>query len=289
MNTQSLVSINGKMTNGNDASISIFDRGFLYGDSIYEVTHTYQFHPIKFDEHLDRLWKSAAGLDIKITSSKCEIKELCFDLIKKFNNPSSYLRIIITRGEGPIGLDPSFSEKNNLIIIIQALPENPVWWYSKGVHMIIADTRRNPVDSINPNIKSGNYLNNVLAYSEAKRLGAFDAIMLNHKGEVTEGTTNNVWLVKNGVLKTPPVKAGILSGITRQAILEICQKQSFPYEICNLTPEDFKSADEAFLTSSTKFLVPIVKIDEQVIGKGIPGECAIKLLDLYKASIIENN
>lgn len=280
-----MVSINGEITSGTEAKISIFDRGFLFGDSVYEVTHTYKYRPVKFDEHLDRLWRSAQGLNIEITYSKEDIIKLTSELIAHFKIPNVYLRIVLTRGEGEIGLDPKFATKNNLIIIIQALPENPSWWYDKGVEMIIADTIRTPIDSVDPKIKSGNYLNNVMAYAEAKKRGAFDAIMLNHQGHITEGTTNNIWLVKDGVVKTPSLNEGLLSGITRHAVLEICQNNHMDYKIESITPEEIKDADEAFLTSSTKHIVPVVKIDDQLIGNGKPGEYAKKILKLYRNSI----
>jgi branched-chain amino acid aminotransferase len=282
-----LININGDITGKEDAKISVFDRGFLFGDSIYEVTLTYDSVLFKIEEHFDRLWESAASLALHISHSR---KELVYEINKtltKLNEKRAYIRIIITRGEGMIGLDPNLASKNNLIIICKSLPENPTWWYQSGVEMIIANTLRNPKESMDPSIKSGNYLNNVLAYAEAKDRGAFDAIMLNREGFITEGTTNNIWIVKNNELITPPLAAGLLSGITRQTLIQLTKQHNLAISERNFTANDLYSADEAFLTSSTKELVPIIKVDEKSIGSGTPGPHIKNLHQIYKNHIQE--
>lgn len=213
------------------------------------------------------------------------LEELQRDLklvLDKLDTDNAYIRIIITRGEGEIGLDPALATKSNVIIIVKELPANPSWWYSDGVHMIISHTMRNPKNAVDPRIKSGNYLNNVMAINEAKKAGAYDAIMLNAKDEVTEATTSNIWVVKDGEVITPPVKAGLLGGITRKSLLKLAKENNYNISERNFNEEFLKSADECFLTSTTKLLVPITKIDNQDIGSGKPGPITLELLKLYK-------
>jgi branched-chain amino acid aminotransferase len=279
------ININGNIVGPEEATISVFDRGFLFGDSIYEVTLTYDGVLYKIDEHLDRLWESASRLDMPISISRKQLTYQMLKTLKALNETRAYIRVVITRGEGEIGLDPSLAVKNNLVIITKKLPENPTWWYDSGVEMIVASVLRTPKESMDPAIKSGNYLNNVLAYSQAKKQGAFDAIMLNADGMVTEGTTNNIWIVKDGKLKTPPLAAGLLSGITRKIVLELAFDNKIPAAEENFTPEELKDADECFLTSSTKELVPITKIDGISIGSGRPGELTKRLHQIYRQHV----
>lgn len=196
-----------------------------------------------------------------------------------------YIRIVTTRGEGEITLDPKAAQKQNVIIIGKELAENPATWYEDGVEVIIASTLRNPVKSMDPNIKSGNYLNNILAYNEATEAGYFDAIMLNQDGNVTECTTSNIWIIKDGVFKTPPIAAGLLKGITRENVIHILKEKGIPFEEVNFTGSELKDADECFLTSSTKYLVPIVKIDDSQIGNGRPGKKTLQVLEIFKSQL----
>lgn len=281
------ININGDIVGPEEANISVFDRGFLFGDSIYEVTLTYERILYKIEEHLDRLWESASRLDMPISISRKQLTYQMLKTLKALDEDRAYIRVVITRGEGEIGLDPKLASKNNLVIITKKLPENPTWWYESGVEVIVASVLRNPKESMDPAIKSGNYLNNVLAYNQAKKQGAFDAIMLNAEGMVTEGTTNNIWIVKDGKLKTPPLAAGLLSGITRKTLLELAKINKIPVEETNFSPEELKAADECFLTSSTKEMVPITKIDEISIGSGTPGELTKRLHKIYRQQVKE--
>jgi branched-chain amino acid aminotransferase len=276
-----LISINGKITPPEEAMVSVFDRGFLYGDSIYEVTMTINKKPFLIDKHLDRLWNSASKIDLRPDYTKEEIKAEIQKLLEKLDIANVYIRIVLTRGEGEITLDPTIKLKNNLVIIAKDLPSNPEWWYKDGVSMIISHTLRNPSDSLDPNIKSGNYLNNVMAFSEAKKRGAFDAIMLNHHRHVCEATTSNLWIVKNNKVITPPLSAGLLEGITRSTLLEVAKSHGFETYEDNITTDELISADECFITSSTKFIVPVTKIDDSLISDGKPGAITLKLLELY--------
>ncbi len=285
-----VVNINGEIfcdQTLSQAKVSVFDRGFLFGDSVYEVTGTYSGVIFKIDEHLDRLWKSSSriGMDIPFTRN-----EIIFEIektLKALNKDSAYIRLIITRGEGEIGLDPGLGQQCNMVIITREFPENPSWWYDKGVEMIIADIQRTPKEAVDPNVKSGNYLNNVLAYSEARKQGAFDAIMLNRDGHVTEGTTSNIWIVEKDRLITPPVKAGLLEGITRQTLIGLCREENIGLSEENFGPDRLLAAQECFLTSSTKQLVPITKINKKPIGSGLPGDTTKKLLKIYRKHVDE--
>lgn len=277
-----LINVNGDIVSPEDAKVSIFDRGFLYGDSIYEVTHTYNKIPFLLEEHLKRLEISAAGVFMPLEFDRQFLRNEVNRTCQALDLPRQYIRIIITRGEGEIGLDPALSKKQNFFIITKELPEYPKSWYEKGLSVIVAKVVRNPKKSIDPNIKSGNYLNNVMAMRQAKEAGADDAVMLNHKGQVTECTTSNIWVVQGDKILTPPIQAGLLGGITRKTLLQIGQKAGLHIQESNLTADSLQQADECFLTSSTKEIVPITKIDGQPIGSGAPGTMTKKLMALYK-------
>lgn len=276
-----LVNINGHLSAPEEARISVFDRGFLYGDSVYEVTQTINGIPFRLDLHLERLRKSASKIGLPILQSDLDIKKQIARTITHLDETTVYLRIIITRGEGEISLDPNMEGHENMVIIAKELKPYPLHWYEQGVRVIIADTIRNPSESIDPNVKSGNYLNNVMAYGEASKIGAYDAIMLNHQGEVTEATTSNVWVVKDKTLYTPPLRSGLLEGLTRAALLEICHHNQIAVFEKTLLPSELFDADEIFLSSTTKRLIPITTLNQQKIGTGLPGALTQKMRQLY--------
>ncbi len=277
-----IININGELFSENDAKISVLDRGFLFGDSIYEVTDAKDGKPHFMTEHLERLWESARKIDMEIPFTTDHIRLEVNKALEKLNEERAYIRIIITRGIGEISLSAKSAQNHNLVIITKKLKKNPDWWYEKGVEVIIAKTKRTAPDSIDPSIKSGNYLNNVMAHNEAVKKGAFDAIMLNHEDQITEGTTSNIWIVKNEVFITPPIQAGILEGITRKALLYLLKNTNFSVKEKPISQKELLEADEAFLTSSTRKIVPIIKIDNQTIGSGKPGQYTLNLLKSYK-------
>lgn len=285
MSTKTLVNINGKVVTPELATVSVFDRGFLYGDSVYEVTMTKNGIPFMMEAHLDRLESSASKIGLPLPFNRDEITKQVINTIKELGSTKCYVRIVCTRGEGEITLDPTADQVGNFILITKELSEYPRHWYEKGVWMVISDVVRNHQRSTDPSVKSGNYLNNVLAMGEAKSAGAFDAIMLNHEGMVSEGTTSNIWMVKDGTFITPPLDAGLLGGITRQSLLDMGRKNGLKMLEENISPEQIKSADEVFLTSTTKEIVPIVKIDDQIIGNGQPGVNTRKLHSTYQELI----
>lgn len=277
-----IVSINHEIVNEQNAKISIFDRGFLYGDSIYEVILTYNGKPFLTKEHLDRLWNSGKGIGL---TPKWTREELTAEINKGINLlgcSRQYVRLIITRGAGDISLDPAQSDGQNLIVIFKELADNPITWYEDGVHVIIANTMRNPKSAMDPSIKSGNYLNNVMALKEAREQGAFDAVMLNGKGQISECTTSNIWIIKDQNIITPPLSAGLMGGITRAKLLEIAKSHNYKVKEETLTPQSLFDSDECFLTSSSKELVPITKVDQHIIGNGKPGILTQELHNHYK-------
>jgi len=292
MKSDYLININGTIGTPDQVKISVLDRGLLFGDSVYEVTRTYNRRPCLIHEHLDRLYQSTARIGITMPCNRSELTgqmQKSLDAFFSKGAREAYIRIIVTRGEGEIGLDPDYAEHPNLIIIVREQKQNPESWYQQGVKLVIADILRNPPRSMDPSVKSGNYLNNLMAFMQAKEQAAFEAVMLNEKGMVTEGTTSNIWLVKNNIIKTPPLEAGLLSGITRQAVLIQARKNGYVVREENFLPQELYSADEVFITSSTRELVPVYQIDEHKIDNNVPGSMTLKLLKLYREFLASNN
>ncbi len=279
------ISINGVIAQENKAYVSVLDRGFLYGDSVYEVTMTVRGVPVFLEEHLDRLENSARMIGMKIHCGRDQLKQNILSTLKAHGGKSHYIRFIVTRGEGEITLDPEEQKHNNIIIIVKNLPTYPQKWYDKGISVIVADTIRNSKRACDPNIKSGNYLNNILAMKEAKKRGALDAVMLNNKGFVTEATSSNLWIVENGVFYTPPLQVGILNGITRKTLFQVCKENGLKAQELSFTAGQMKFSEECFLTSTTKGLVPVTKIDGQLVGSGYPGEWTKRLHSYYEEYI----
>lgn len=281
----SLVSINGEIKTPKDANISIFDRGFLFGDSVYEVTSITENCPMFFDEHYERLINSAALIGLELRFPKKEILNQIYQLYEKTKYSQSYVRIIVTRGIGEISLDYNNCHDHSLIIIIKELPENPKTWYQNGVHMMISSILRNDKRSMDPNAKSGNYLNNILALNEAKKAGAYDAIMVNNDGFVTEGSTNNIWMIKDEKFITPSLECGLLKGITRTKIIKLLNEHNLPIHEAKISPTEILSSDEAFLTSATKSVIPITQINDTIIGDGNPGKWTKHISEIYQKFI----
>jgi branched-chain amino acid aminotransferase len=286
------VSLNGEILEGKKAKISIFDRGFLFGDSVYEVTRSYQGVFYLFDEHLDRLENSAHMIAMSLDWSRERFKEEIIKLVDTVKDkfPEStdfYIRIIVTRGEGEIHLDPAMSEGNQVVMILKPFGGNPAEWWAKGVSLKISSVLRNHPKALHPNAKSGNYLNNILALREAKKEDFFDAVLLDSMGRVTESTTSNIWIVKDGILKTPPLDVGILRGITREKVIEYASRLGVPCEETHLFKEDLLSAEECFLTSSTKEILPVAYVDNHDMSSSCPGVVASSLQKAYSEGVQE--
>jgi len=273
------ININGNIQD--EAFISILDHGFLFGDSIYEVICTNQGKPCFLEEHLTRLYASASGISLKIPHSPTEIKKQIQTTLDSAENDESYIRIIITRGVGEVDIDPSSCFDPNIIIFVKEIPQIPSERYEKGISVALVSIKRNSRESLNPAVKTGNYLNNVLARIEASRMGAEDAIMVNSMGQLTEGTTSNLFFVKEGRLLTPIKECGILSGITREKIIQLANKNSINFEEGKWTSEELFKAEEIFLSGTVKKIIPVTLLDGRPVGEGIPGPISQKLMRLY--------
>ena len=279
------ININGNIQD--EAFISIFDHGFLFGDSIYEVVCTNKGNPCFLDEHLKRLYASASGISLKISHSPTEIKKQIQITLDSAKNHESYIRIIVTRGVGEVDIDPSSCFNPNIIILVKEIPQISNESYEKGISVALVSIKRNSRDSLNPAVKTGNYLNNVLARIEAKRMGAEDAIMGNSMGQLTEGTTSNLFFVKEGRLLTPIKECGILSGITREKIIQLANKNSIALKEGKWPSEELFKAEEIFLSGTVKKIIPVTVLDGRPVGKGIPGPITQKLMRLY-SELLEN-
>lgn len=283
-----LVTINGKKVSAEGGQVSVFDRGFLFGDSVYEVIGSYQGILFTLDAHLERLFQSCELLGIRPTQSFAQIRNWALELFKELGKERVYLRIILTRGEGAPDIKIDTEASTNVFMMIRENHLYPVQWYTQGLKLACPPIHRNPRSSVDPNAKSGNYLNNIMALSLASARGADDAVMLNKESDVTEGTTANIWLVKKGKVKTPSLDTGILRGITRHLLLDIGKRFNIPMEEGHYSLHDLHQADEIFLTSSTKEIVPIIEIDGQKVGDGKPGPLTQVLHRHYKELIAEH-
>ncbi|MBD2102583.1 aminotransferase class IV [Leptolyngbya sp. FACHB-261] len=249
------------------ATVSVLDRGFLYGDSVYEVVRTLAGKPFGLQEHLDRLRQSAAYLYLDVPWSDDHIGTEVARTLEQAANPESYVRIVVTRGaEEEISLLPGAKLQPSLIIVVRPISPEAVL-PAQGIHLRLVPRQRVDRLALNPAAKTGNYLNNILALLEAQQSGADDALLLNTRGELTEATTSNLWLVSQGVVRTPTVEAGILHGITRHFLLQVLREQGIPHEETELRPEDLWTAEEAFLSSSVRLLMPVAQIDDYPLPK----------------------
>ncbi len=281
-----LVYLNGEFVPESEAKISVFDHGFLYGDGVFEGIRAYNGKVFKLDEHLDRMYDCAKVIKLKIPLSKEEFKEAILETLRKNNLRDAYIRPIVTRGIGDLGLNPDICTNSNVIIITKPWGAMYGNLYEKGLKAITVTIRRNAIDSLPPNIKSLNYLNNILAKIEANAKGGDEPIFLDHNGYVSEGSGDNVFIVKNGVVYTPPTLNN-LRGITRAVTIEIIERLGIPFKEVNLGLFDLYSADEMFVTGTAAEICPITIIDGRIIGNGKPGEITKKLMQEFR-KIVDN-
>lgn len=274
--------ISGKLYEKEDAKISVYDHGLLYGDGVFEGMRSYGGKVFRLKEHLDRLWESAHAIWLTIPMTKEQMAEAVNSTLAANKISDGYIRLVITRGSGSLGLDPNRTSNPEVIIIADHIALYPPEFYEKGLEIVTASTIRNHPAAMNPRIKSLNYLNNILAKIEGLRAGCIEALMLNHKGEVAECTGDNIFIVKNGVLYTPPIDAGILAGITRHVVIEEAISDGTQVREIPLTRHDVYVADECFLTGSAAEVIPVVKIDARQIGTGKPGPVTQRLNHLFR-------
>ena len=263
--------IDGKWYPKNEAKISVFDHGLLYGDGVFEGIRSYGCLIFKLKEHLNRLYESAHTLVLKIPVDPKKMTEIITETLQRNKLRDAYIRVVVTRGTGDLGLDPQKCKRATVIVIADKIVLYPERLYKEGLDIITVPTVRNLPEAVNPALKSLNYLNNILAKIEATRSGCLEALMLNHQGYVAECTGDNIFMVKNGTVLTPPAYVGVLRGITRAAILDLTKKNKIPAEEKILTRHDLFNADEVFLTGTAAEVIPVVRIDGRTIGKGKPG------------------
>ncbi len=275
--------IDGKYLDEKDAKISVFDHGLLYGDGIFEGIRAYNGRVFKLKEHIDRLFYSAKALLLTVPLSHADMMEAVVDTCRRNKIRDGYVRLVVTRGVGGLGLNPKRCKKPSVIIIADKIQLYPVEMYERGLEIITVPTVRNLHSALNPAIKSLNYLNNILAKIEANNGGCEEAIMLNAEGYVSECTGDNVFIIKAGQMFTPPLSAGALYGITRSVVIEMAREASVAVSEPNLTRYDLFNADECFLTGTGAELIPVVKIDGRVVGTGKPGPITKSLVAKYKA------
>src|SRR5262245_15812201 len=263
--------IDGKYYGERDAKISVFDHGLLYGDGIFEGIRAYDGRVFKLKEHIDRLFYSAKGILLTIPMSHRDMMDAVVETCRRNKIRDGYVRLLVTRGVGTLGLNPNRCKKPSVIVIADQVQLYPAELYARGMEIVTVATTRNLHSALNPAIKSLNYLNNILAKIEANNAGCEEAIMLNAEGFVSECTGDNLFIVKDGQLFTPPLSAGALYGITRRTVMEIAAESGCSVSEPNLTRYDLFNADECFLTGTGAEIVPVVKIDGRVIGRGRPG------------------
>jgi branched-chain amino acid aminotransferase len=276
-----LISVNGRLSPPREAAVSPLDRGFLFGDSVYETIRTYGMRPFRLDRHLERLRLSAGRLDIPHDDSSLDLERECLKTIKAAGIPEAAVRVILTRGAGPVTYDPETAGPPTLVIHVRDCPVIPAAWRAEGVDVAIVGVVRNSVAAIDPAIKCGNLLNNLLAWKEARRLGAYEAILLNGEERLAEGSSSNVFLARRGRLYTPETGCGILAGITRQAVIDLAREDGVEVIEGRHAADDLRHAEEAFITSTLKGVLPVRRCDGWPVNDGRPGPLTRRVMTLF--------
>jgi branched-chain amino acid aminotransferase len=276
------VYISGRLLDKDDAKISVYDHGLLYGDGVFEGMRSYGGKVFRLAQHLDRLWNSAKAIWLEIPTTKQALADDVQETLRANEIKDGYVRLVVTRGAGTLGLDPNRTSHPQIIIITDHITLYPQEFYDRGLEIVTVSTIRNHPAALNPRIKSLNYLNNILAKIEGLQAGCVEALMLNHQGEVAECTGDNIFLVIGGQLLTPPLSAGILEGITRQAVIELATAAGLTVRETSLSKHDVYIADECFLTGSAAEVVPVVKVDNRTIGTGKPGSVTRDLTKRFR-------
>lgn len=282
------VNVNGRIFGRFQARVSVFDRGFLYGDSVYEVLRTYGGAPFAFHDHLRRLARSARLLGMRLPRDEAWMCRELLRTLRAAGNRESYVRIVVTRGDGPIGIDPALARDPVTLFIVQPLRPPPAVLYRRGVRVALVPLSRGGDGSVDPAAKSGNYLSSILALRRARRSGAHEAILVNRRGLLCEGSTSNLFLVRHGRLFTPALSAGILEGITRRRVIRLAREMGLAVKEADLRAVDLTRADEAFLTSTIREVLPIGEVGAEAgprhrIGAGRPGPVTTALRRAFHA------
>ncbi len=273
--------VNGRYCEKEDAQISVFDHGLLYGDGVFEGIRVYANRIFRLDEHLERLYESAKAIDLQIPHPVTEMTELVLETVRRNQLADAYIRLVITRGVGNLGLNPYTCGTPGVIIIVDKIALYPSEMYEKGLAVTTVATQRNLPEAINPRIKSLNYLNNILAKIEAVNAGVEEAIMLNSFGMVSECAGDNIFAVRKDMLLTPSISMGVLEGVTRNAVIEMAREKGRAVKQLVMTRHDLFIADECFLTGTAAEIIPVVKVDGRQIGNGKPGPITRDLMESY--------
>ncbi|KYD30844.1 branched-chain-amino-acid transaminase [Parageobacillus toebii] len=278
--------LNGEFVTKENAKISVYDHGFLYGDGVFEGIRVYSGNVFRLKEHIDRLYNSAKSILLTIPYTKEEMTNYVIETIRKNQYQDAYIRLVVSRGVGDLGLDPYKCKKPQVVIIVEPLALFPKHLYETGIEVVTVATRRNRSDVLSPKVKSLNYLNNVLVKIEAHLANVSEALILNDQGYVAEGSGDNVFIIKDEVIYTPPGYVGALEGITRQAIIEIAQELGYVVKEEPFTRHDVYVADEVFLTGTAAEVIAVVKVDGRVIGEGVPGPHTKRLLEEFRRRVV---
>ncbi|MGY4689382.1 branched-chain-amino-acid transaminase [Salibacterium sp. K-3] len=277
--------LDGEFVKKEDAKISVFDHGFLYGDGVFEGIRVYNGNIYKLDEHLLRLYNSATSIMLDIPYTKQEVTDIIVETLKKNELRDAYIRLVVSRGVGDLGLDPASCSRPQLVVIAEKLAIYPKEFYEKGLDIVTVATRRNRPDVLSPKVKSLNYLNNILVKIEAGLAGVNEALMLNNEGYVAEGSADNIFILREGVLYTPPGYVGALEGITRQAIVELAGEMGYDLREEPFTRHDVYTAEEVFLTGTAAEVIAVVKVDGRIIGDGKPGAETQRILEAFREKV----
>lgn len=277
--------LNGRLVDRAHAVVNVFDHGLLYGDGVFEGIRVYNGRVFHSQAHLDRLYVSAKQIRLAIPYPKQELHEAMVETIKANNAAYAYIRLVVTRGEGTLGLSPFKCSKPSVIVIYDDIQLYPKEMYTDGMAVIVAKTIRTSARMVDPSVKSLNYLNNILAKIESVDAGVSEAIMLNEHGDVAEATGDNVFIVKNGTVITPPPSAGILVGITRAIVIELSKKLGIPLKESTIARQDLDEADECFLTGTAAEVCPVTRIDDALVGNGKVGDITRRLIKAYREFI----
>ncbi|MCX5694094.1 MAG: branched-chain-amino-acid transaminase [Candidatus Omnitrophica bacterium] len=281
--------INGKFYDKENAKVSVFDHGLLYGDGVFEGIRSYNRRVFKLSEHIDRLLESAQSIMLKVPLTKEQLIKAVTQTLKANKLDNAYIRLVVTRGVGDLGLDPrKCNQGSTIIVIADKIALYPEKLYREGLTIVTVPTVRNLPEALNPQIKSLNYLNNILAKMEAANAGCDEAIMLDSLGYVAECTGDNIFVVKHGQLYTPPQCMGTLRGITRDSILEIARRDKIPAHEHVITRHEVYISDECFLSGTAAELIPVVKVDGRIIGQGKPGKLTLSLMKKFKELTVKD-
>lgn len=278
--------LNNRFVKDDEALISVFDHGFLYGDGVFETLRSYGPRLFMHGEHLARLFRSAEAIGLSIPIPRENWTDILHEAMARngvgSNQQDAYLRITVSRGAGDIGLDPALCRTPTVVVIAKPLIAPAPHLYENGVHVLIASTKRNLPDALSPQIKTTNFLNNIQAKREALAAGVFDSILLNWEGHVTEGTVSNLFFVTDGCLRTPTLECGVLNGITRMVVLQLAKDLGLPIDIGRYGVDQLHQADECFLTNTSMEIMPVTSIDNRPVGRGTPGPMTRRLREQFR-------